>query len=78
MPAALSLNSSASQRVQKYCAPISAGAAARLAGWRRLRYSASWTMFSINDGTGCNLILFMRPRSEAAYIHLKPEENDKL
>lgn len=82
MPAALSLNSSASQRVQKYCAPRSgefaAGGAARFAGWRRLRYSASWTMFSINDRAGCNLILFMRPRSEAAYIHLKPEENDKL
>jgi hypothetical protein len=35
-------------------------------------------MFSINDRAGCNLILFMRPRSEAAYIHLKPEERDKL
>jgi hypothetical protein len=35
-------------------------------------------MFSINDRTGCNLILFMRPRSEAGYIHFKPEEDDKL
>jgi hypothetical protein len=63
--------------VQKYCAPIS-GAEARCAGLRRWRYSASWTMFSINGQAGCNLILFMRPRSEAAYIHFKPEENDKL
>jgi hypothetical protein len=78
MPAALSLNSSASQRVQKYCAVSSTGAEARFAGLRRLRYSARRTMFSINDRVVRNLILFMRWRSEAAYIHLKPEENDKL
>jgi hypothetical protein len=35
-------------------------------------------MFSINDPAVRNLILFMRWRSEAAYIHLKPEKNDKL
>jgi hypothetical protein len=35
-------------------------------------------MFSINDALGCNLILFIRPRSEAGYILLKPEEDDKL
>jgi hypothetical protein len=35
-------------------------------------------MFSINDPVVRNLILFMRPRSEAAYIHLKPEKHDKL
>jgi hypothetical protein len=35
-------------------------------------------MFSINDPVVRNLILFMRPRSEAGYIHLKPEKHDKL
>jgi len=78
MPVALSLNSSESQRVQKYWAPISAGAEGRFGGLRRLRYSARRTMFSINDRVVCNLILFMRLGSEAAYIHLKPQEHDKL
>jgi hypothetical protein len=45
---------------------------------RRLRYSARRTMFSINDPGVCNLILFMRSRSEAAYILCKPEKHDKL
>jgi hypothetical protein len=35
-------------------------------------------MFSINGDAVRNLILFMRPRSEAAYIHLKPEKSDTL
>jgi hypothetical protein len=35
-------------------------------------------MFSINGVPGCNLILFIRARSEAAYILFKPEEHDKL
>ena len=79
MPVALSLNSSESQRVQKYWAPNSAGAEGRFGGLRRLlRYSARRTMFSINERVVCNLILFMRPGSEAAYIHLKPEKDDKL
>ena len=83
MPVALSLNSSESQRVQKYCARPSRGcaarSAARLGGLRRLlRYSARRTMFSINERGVCNLILFMRPRSEAAYIHFKPGKDDKL
>ena len=79
---ALSLNSSASHRVQKYCAPRStwrAGvSAARFGGLRRLRYSASRTMFSINEPVRSNLILFMRCGSEAAYILCKPEESDTL
>jgi hypothetical protein len=33
-------------------------------------------MFSINDRAVRNLILFMRARSEAAYIHFKPEKDD--
>ena len=72
MPLALSLNSSESQRVQKYWAPISAGADARFGGLRRFRYSARRTMFSINDGVVCNLILFMRGRFLEAYILCKP------
>jgi hypothetical protein len=76
MPAALSLNSSESQRVQKYCAPASgAGAARRAAALRRrLRYSARRTMFSINDLPVRNLILFIRPQFQRAYIHYKPKE----
>jgi len=35
-------------------------------------------MFSINERSAGNLILFIRPRSEAAYILFKPEEHDKL
>jgi len=35
-------------------------------------------MFSINGQGARNLILFMRARSEAAYIHFKPEKDDKL
>ena len=35
-------------------------------------------MFSINDLVLGNLILFIRPRSEAAYTHLSPQECDKL
>jgi hypothetical protein len=35
-------------------------------------------MFSINEPIGSNLILFMRPGSEAAYILCKPEKHDKL
>jgi hypothetical protein len=35
-------------------------------------------MFSINERMASNLILFMRPRSEAAYTLYKPEEHDKL
>jgi hypothetical protein len=35
-------------------------------------------MFSINERGGGNLILFMRPRSGAAYILFKPEKHDKL
>jgi hypothetical protein len=35
-------------------------------------------MFSINDPVEGNLILFIRPRSEAAYILFKPEEDDML
>jgi hypothetical protein len=35
-------------------------------------------MFSINDLPVRNLILFMRARSEAAYILCKPEKHDKL
>jgi hypothetical protein len=35
-------------------------------------------MFSINDPVVRNLILFMRPRSEAAYILFKPEKLDTL
>jgi len=76
MPAALSLNSPESQRVQKYCAPGSDAAGG--GGLRRLRYSARRTMFSINDPAVCNLILLMRPRSEAAYILCKPEKRDTL
>jgi phasin family protein len=33
-------------------------------------------MFFINDPAVCNLILFIRPRSEAAYIDRKPRKND--
>jgi hypothetical protein len=54
-----------------------AGLAAR-AALRRWRYSARRTMFSINEAVECNLILFIRPRSEAGYILFKPEEDDKL
>jgi hypothetical protein len=76
MPAALSLNSPESQRVQKYSAPGSD--AGRRGGLRRLRYSARRTMFSINGEPVRNLILFMRSRSEAAYIVYKPPKNDAV
>ena len=74
MPAALSLNSPESQRAQKYCAPGSD--AGGRAGLRRLRYSARRTMFSINGFAVRNLILFIRRRSEAAYILCKPLKHD--
>jgi hypothetical protein len=35
-------------------------------------------MFSINGEVLRNLILFMRPRSEAAYTHFKPKKLDTL
>jgi hypothetical protein len=35
-------------------------------------------MFSINDQPLRNLILFIRPRSEEGYTHLKPEKSDTL
>jgi hypothetical protein len=35
-------------------------------------------MFSINDRAVRNLILFMRRRSEAAYILFKPREDDTV
>jgi len=45
---------------------------------RRLRYPAGRTMFSINDPAVGNLILLIRLRSEAAYIHRKPKEHDTM
>jgi hypothetical protein len=35
-------------------------------------------MLAINGTLERNLILFIRARSEAAYIHFKPEETDAL
>jgi hypothetical protein len=73
MPAALSLNSSESQRVQKYAA---AGGGAGRRAVLRWRYSLRRTMFSINGVPVRNLILFIRLQFLAEYSFRKPRKHD--
>ena len=74
MPAELSLNSSESQRVQKYAAAPVGGAGRRAV--LRWRYSLRRTMFSINGQSVRNLILFIRLQFLAEYSFRKPLKND--